>query len=427
MTIATLTAPATATADNSTENSPPENAYATLFLAYINQSLAESLATVRTVATKLPDEERVQACHILDFGLRTTESWTSTSQLMVALAPYMERSGQWESWQQFLERAIATAQRLGDTDHEITLTALLARLYQRRGEVPAMVRTYRRVIRLARRHNNRFELARACSNLGYHFIERGYLWRAELLSYYALAIFTELQSNHGRAHTHNHLGILLTRQYEWSKAEEHLLAACTIWQTSQDQYGLMRGHGNLGFLYNEMARYADSIYHSAVALELAESLGEEPLISSFASNLSFSQLKLGNVAAAQELADRAEAIFTQFADQRGLAQIAHTRGLIALHEKNYTQAQAHINYALSALTEYYQIIQVKFTKIKLEIHLQNYQVAQKVLAEIESLLTKHLPRNALPFYTDQLTACRRWLEQGATPDIYSSNTLTIPV
>lgn len=397
-------------------DSPTENVYTSLFLRYLDQSLTEALTTVRAVAGRLPEEERVQACHVLDFGLRTAESWTSAKALTIALATYMERSGQWESWQQLLERAIATAQRLGDADHEITLTALLARLYQRRRETPAMVRAYRRVIWLARRHNHRFELARACSNLGYHFIEQGSLWRAEQLSYYALAIFTELQSNHGLAHTHNHLGILWTRQYEWAKAEEHLLAACTIWQKSQDQYGLMRGHGNLGFLYNETTRYADSIYHSTLALELAESLGEAPLLGDFAANLSFSQLKLGNIAAAQALADRAEAVFTQFADQHGLARIAHTRGLIALHEKKYTEAQAHINYALSALAESYQIIQVQFTKIKLEIYLQNYQVARQVFAEIENLLTKRLPRNVLPFYAAQLAACRRWLEEGVTPD-----------
>lgn len=398
-------------------NSAADNSYATLFLGYVNQSLAEALTTVRAVETKLADEERVQACHVLDYGLHATYSWTYTRDLTIALSTYMERGGHWEIWQQFLQRAIVAAQERHDSNHEITLTALLARLYQRWNKPVEMVQSYRRVIRLARRHNNRFELARACSNLGFHFIERGYLWRAEQLSYYALTIFTELQSNHGQAHTHNHLGILLTRQYEWAKSEEHLLAACTIWQKSQDQYGLMRGHGNLGFLYNETAHYAKGIYHSTLALELAENLGEESLIGGFAGNLSFSQLKLGNIAAAQALADRAEAIFTQFADQRGLAYIAHTQGLIALHKKKYTEVQAHINYALSALTEYYQIIHVKFTKIKLEIHLQNYQVARQILAEIESLLTKHLPHNALTFYADQLTACRRWLEQGATPDI----------
>lgn len=397
-----------------TKNSAPDNGYAALFVTYITQSLAEALATVRAVEIKLPDEERVQACHILDFGLRATESWPNASALMVTLASYMERSGEWELWQQLLTRAIATAQQLGDVTHEITLTALLARLYQRRGEAPAMVRAYRRVIRLARRHNHRFELARACSNLGYHFIEQGNLWRSELLSYYALAIFTELQSNHGRAHTHNHLGILLTRQYEWAKAEEHLLAACTIWQKSQDQYGLMRGHGNLGFLYAQTARYADSIYHSTLALELAERLGEAPLIGDFAANLSFSQLKFGNIQKAKALMERAETVFTKFADQLGLARIAHTKGLIAIHEKSYIQAQTYITYALNTLTEYYFLIQVKFTNIELALRLQNYVVAQQELTESEIWITKHLTGNAVQFYWDRLVECRRCLAQAIT-------------
>ena len=415
MTIAT---PATATADNRAENSAPENAYATLFLTYINQSLAESLATVHAVATKLPDEERVQACHILDFGLRATESWPSTSVLMVALASYMERSGQWESWQQFLERAIATAQRLGDTDHEITLTPLLARLYQRRGDASVMVRAYRRVIRLARRYGNRYELARACSNLGFHFIEQGYLWRAEQLNYYALTTFTELQSNHGRAHTHNHLGILLTRQYEWAKAEEHLLAACTIWQKSQDQYGLMRGYGNLGFLYHETANYRDAIYYSTLAIELAERLGEEPLTGVFAINISAGNLHTGDLQKAQEFALRAQAVFEKYSDQFGLAQIAHMHGLIAIEEKEFLQAQRYINYALNGLTEHYFLVQAKFTKVQVEIQLHNYTVAEQALDEIEALLTKHFADNALQFYADKLRENRHRLAQAfsSTPE-----------
>ena len=378
---------------------------------YINRSLAESLATVRTVDTKLPDEERVQACHILDFGLRATESWTSASALMVALASYMERSGQWESWQQFLERAITTAQRLGDTDHEITLTALLARLYQRRGDAPVMVRTYRRVIRLARRNGNRYELARSCSNLGYHYITSGYWWRAALLSYYALVIFDELQSNHGRAHTHNHLGILFTRQYEWEKAKEHLLSACTIWKKSQDQYGLMRGHGNLGALYNEMANYEDAIAHSMLALELAQTLGEEPLIGTFAVNISLGNLKIDNVQQAKSFADLAEQVFKKYADQHGLAQIAHTNGLIAIHEKNYLKAHTYVNAALIRLTDYSNLIQAKFTNIEIEIQLQNYTVAGQELGELEILLTKHLAGNALQFYSGKLIQLWCYLAQ----------------
>lgn len=394
-----------------TANSTPANNYATLFFTYITQSLTEALATVRAVETKLPDEERVQACHILDFGLRTSASWSEACALIVALATYMERSGEWELWQQLLTRAIATAQQRGDAEHEITLTALLARLYQRRGEAAAMVRAYRRVIRLARRHNHRFELGRACSNLGYHYITSGYWWRAGLLSYYALAIFDELQSNHGRAHTHNHLGILFTRQYEWEKAKEHLLSACTIWQKSQDQYGLMRGHGNLGALYNEMANYEDAIAHSMLALELAQILGEEPLIGTFAVNISLGNLKIDNVQQAKSFADLAEQVFKKYADQHGLAQIAHTNGLIAIHEKNYLQAHNYVDAALIRLTDYSNLIQAKFTNIEIEIQLQDYTVAGQELDELEIFLTKHLAGNALQFYSGKLIQLRCYLAQ----------------
>lgn len=392
-------------------DSPSENVYASLFLRYLDQSLAEALTTVRAVAGRLPDEERVQACHVLDFGLRTPVCWAQARDLTIALASYVERSGQWELWQQILLRAIVLAQEMSDTEYEITLTALLARLYQRQGAPREMVQQYRRVIRLARRTGNRYELARACSNLGYHCIASGHLWRAELLSHYALNIFTELQSHHGRAHTHNHLGVLFTRQYDWDQAKEHLLTACAIWQTSQDQFGLMRGHGNLGFLYIESAHYIDAIYHSTLALELAETLGEEPLIGNFAANLSLGHLQSGNVPKAKEFADLAETAFTKYNDKLGLGQIAHTKGLIAIQEKNYSKAQAYIAYALSELTEAYFLIQVKFTKLSLAIQLQHYTIAGQALDELNTLITQHLTGNALQFYADKLRKSRQCLEQ----------------
>lgn len=391
-----------------------DNSYAALFLDYINRSLAESLATVRAVTTKLPDEERVQACHILDFGLRTAEGWASAKALTIDLATYMERSGQWESWQQLLERAIATAQRLHDTDHEITLTALLARLYQRWSKPAAMVQSYHKVIRLARRNRNRYELARACSNLGYYYVESGQWWRAEVLNLHALSIFNELESNHGQAHTHNHLGVLFTRQCRWAEATEHLNSACALWQANQDQFGLMRGHRNLGFLHHEASNYIATIYHSTIALELASTSGEELLVGTFAGNISLGHLKTGNLQKAKEFADLAEKFFKKNPHKLGLAHLAHINGLIACNEMNYVQAQSHIDYALRALTDlhdYYFLIQVKFTKIYLEIQLHNYAVARNELDELNRLITQYLAGNALQIYTTKLTESRCRLEE----------------
>lgn len=396
---------------NTSQVAQVENNYATLFFDYIRRSLDEALEGVRAVQNRLADEERVQACHVLDYGLRAAESWTSARDLTVALATYMERGGHWEIWQHFLERAIAAAQRRHDIQYEITLTALLARLYQRWSKPTAMVQSYHKVIRLARRSGNRYELARACSNLGYHYILTGNLWRAEVLSYHALAIFNELESNHGRAHTHNHLGILFTRQYNWVKAKEHLLMACAIWQATQDQFGLMRGYGNLGFLYNEIEKYEDGLYHSTLALELAERLGEEPMTGVFMMNISLDYLKLGNVQKAKECANHATKIFEKYSDKLGLAQITHISGLIEIYNNNYTKALNYVVEAISMLIDHYYLIQVRFTKIELEIQLHNLMAAKQELSEIETLLTKHLADSALQFYTDRLTTIRRRLEQ----------------
>ena len=195
-----------------------DNNYATLFFAYINRSLAEALATVRAVTAKLPDEERVQACHVLDYGLRMADAWPHARDLTVALAPYVERSGQWENWHQQLQRAIDLAEQIQDIDGKLGLMVFVARLAQRQGRVAETIYYYRRVIRLARQTGNRFEEARACSNLGYLFTETGRFLLADVLCQHALAVFTDLQSNHGLAHTHNHLGLLYTRQKRYVPA-----------------------------------------------------------------------------------------------------------------------------------------------------------------------------------------------------------------
>ncbi|MEZ4869542.1 MAG: hypothetical protein R3C14_49920 [Caldilineaceae bacterium] len=93
------------------------------------------------------------------------------------------------------------AQRTKDVGGETTLSALLAKLCQRQSRPQETVLYYRRVIRLAVQSDNRYEEARACSNLGYRFIDQGHWWRSEVLSCHALAIFEELASQHGRAHT----------------------------------------------------------------------------------------------------------------------------------------------------------------------------------------------------------------------------------
>jgi tetratricopeptide (TPR) repeat protein len=220
------------------------------------------------------DGEREGIIKAITFGLDLVEAWPPVAELIAIFSPQVERRGTWEGWNGLLERAIEQAEQIGDLTTAVHLSTLLARLCQRQSRFAEAIRHYRRVIRLARWLGDDFSLARACSNLGYLYIERGRWQRAEILCCRALAIFEQLNSDHGRAHTENHLGILYTRQGRWEQGIARLERACVIWEAMGDQHGLMRGFINLGLLYDEMERPDEALYFLEKALQQAELTGE---------------------------------------------------------------------------------------------------------------------------------------------------------
>lgn len=308
------------------------------------------------------DRERTVILKVISLGLDIKPFWCIVRPLIINMTPYMERRGHWEEWHGILERAISVAQQKNDTDHEVTLTALLARLCQRMSRPQDVVKHYRRVIRLARRTGNRFEEARACSNLGYYYIDSGRRWRSEVLSKHALEIFEELDSDHGRAHTHNHLGVLYTRQNMFDLAEKHLLEASKIWSKMGDQHGIMRAHGNLGRLYNEMEHPDKAIEHSNLALNYAEQTGEQSILGTLLINISVGHMKQMNIEKALQFADDAENILLKFSDKLQLAYIWHQRSLFHLKAIQLTEAAYFKEKALGI----YQQFQLQSDEVRLQ-------------------------------------------------------------
>lgn len=144
---------------------------------------------VQAVAVTILDQERDGILQTLFFGLEMAEVWPLVKALVIAFTPYMERRGHWEIWNRLLSQAIERAQGIHDSEGELTLMSLLARLYQRQSRPKEVAYYYRRVIHRARQRGSRFETARACSNLGYLYIDEGHWWRSEVLGCYALQIF----------------------------------------------------------------------------------------------------------------------------------------------------------------------------------------------------------------------------------------------
>ncbi|HMR66070.1 MAG TPA: tetratricopeptide repeat protein, partial [Anaerolineae bacterium] len=220
------------------------------YAAFFRQQLLEEVAYWQQQTTEPADPERLrqkrsQLLTTLRFALESEAAWPAAQALIVAFSPYMERWGDWGPWVVTVQNALARATSLGDTPAQARLSSSLARLFHLQSRHQAAIAQYRRTLILARLAGDVYNEARACTNLGYLYTERGQWLRAEVLCYHALQRFTELGSDYGRAHTENHFGILYTRKAKWDLARLHLEKACGIWQASDDSFGLMRGNINL--------------------------------------------------------------------------------------------------------------------------------------------------------------------------------------
>jgi tetratricopeptide (TPR) repeat protein len=365
--------------------------YPALFRHHVltNAQYWQEYVTNRSTDIAALDGERDCILKAISFALEIEIAWPCVYQVIVTFSSFMERRGHWESWNRLLNQALKTAQRLEDVTRATTLSALLARLLQRQSRIEPAIVQHRRTIRLARQTGNRFEEARACTNLGYLYIEQGQWYRAEVLCCHALKIFEAIDSDHGRAHTENHLGILYTRQYWWNKGEKHLERACTIWQTMDDNHGLMRGFINLSFLYIEMEKGSKALKYLKKALHQAKLTGEETELGRIYSNMGIAYRLSGQPMQAETKTRQAEAIFRQSSNLVGLALVWVNLGMTYIAQQKWEKAREYLEASLQAcrnLKNEYGEISALLGMVEYELARGNQQQALVRLKELEYLI-----------------------------------------
>ncbi|MCB9079666.1 MAG: tetratricopeptide repeat protein [Anaerolineaceae bacterium] len=371
--------------------------------------------TARPTDTAALDRARSRIMTGISFALELEEAWPLVRELIETLSPYMERGGYWQSWQWVLSRAVEAAQRVNDVAGSVSLLLLLARLLQRQSDFKLAVARYRQTIRLAGQVGDKFNKARACSNLGFLYTELGHWWRAKILCCYALAIFEQFNSAHGRAHTENHLGILYIWQNHWESARQHLERACEIWQDMGDNYGLLYGLINLGSLNDDMERPDQALFYLEKALELAKLVGEEVQMANIYMNMSIAYRVKGELDTAATYIWRAEAIFRRFVNLVGMAQIQDNLGLIYLYQGKWSEAKSYLCSAFAAWdglgNDYGKIRNLSYL-VEYELVKGDRRQAARQLAEIERLISS--PGKQGDHWQSLLTRCRRSLSEPAT-------------
>jgi tetratricopeptide (TPR) repeat protein len=339
------------------------------------------------------DSERERIVRAIVFALDLEAlAWSSGCKLIELFSPYMERRGQWEIWNYVLRRAIQVAERIEDGSGVVNLSALLARLSFRQSRFKEAISFYRRTIRTARQIGDRFNEARACSNLGYHYGDKGYWYRAEVLCCHALRLFEEMDNDHGLAHTENHLGFLYIWLGRWDQARQRLERACAIWQTMGDQYGLMSGFVNLGLLHVKIGQPAEALFYSTKALHQARLTGEEIEIGKIYMNMGLAYLLRGEFNQAERYTRQAEIIFRRFFNSPGLADVLENWGVIYLEQQKWSEAVEYLEKA----TEAWQALNNKHDELQTIIYLGRCELARGNphraniwLKKAEYLLSQH--------------------------------------
>lgn len=327
----------------------------------------------------------------ITYALPLPTSWQLLPNLILAFSPFMERRGYWETWVQCVTQAMAAARQQKDLAGIVTLNTLLARLRQRQSRPAEAIPYYRQVISLARQLGDHFSQGRACTNLGYLYIEQGRWWRAEILCRYALQLFEEIDSAHGRAHTENHLGILYTHRRMWNQAQSHLERACALWQSMDDSHGLMRGLINLGALYNDVECPEKSLFYLAQAVKQAQLNGEEAELGTIYMNMGVAYRLQGEFSQATASILRAKEIFQRFAYSLHLAFVEINLGGICCQQKKWAATRAHLETALVACRN----LKSRYGEIKTLMGLIEYELARSETLEADAWL-RELEKLILP-------------------------------
>jgi tetratricopeptide (TPR) repeat protein len=311
--------------------------YITLFHRYISRSIEKLRARLGPELEGLTNETREEAWHLLDYALKLAHGWEVARELLLALAPRMERDGFRHEWLPFLERGIDACQRAHDAGSEAQLALYIGRLHRLRGDYAPAVTWFEQSAGLCGESGDKAGRAKALNQLAYVArLQSEYGVTTELVQQ-ALSLLDE--DDVERAHSHWVLGTMGTSTLAWADAEFHHNAAWQIWQKAGDQQRAAWSLQNLGNTLRGAGRYAEAADVIQQAIVLLGQL-HDPV------NQAIARMNRGVVhiydqdpAQALALFQLAEPVFRQVGDQLHLGMI-YVNMMIVQRELGHLEAAA---------------------------------------------------------------------------------------
>jgi tetratricopeptide (TPR) repeat protein len=215
-----------------------------------------------------------------------------------ALATYFDRQGHWDDWVGIGRVSVEAARRLGD--------------------------------RAAQAESHRL-LAGACSNLGDGANQRYMYDEAQTNLLAALDLFAATGDDHGRAHAHFDLAMLLDRQGQPRRALPHAEESLALYERVGGPIQQAVALNATGWYHTRLGHHEAAIAYCERALALSESAGSRYGQANTWDSLGFAHHQLGHHDCAIACYERALALLVEIGDR-------HAEGIVRDHLGDTWQA-----------------------------------------------------------------------------------------
>ena len=358
--------------------------YAALFQDHIGRSIARCMAAA-TARDKLPAvRDREQALLTLSYALKAEQAWPAARDLLLALAPNMERAGHRDDWMPYLEEGIAISRRLGDTQAEAELGWHLGVILERRSHYAAARDQFAASAARFAALGDRRGQARALNRMAFVACLQRESEEAKRLAAMTAELLPEDDSERG--YCDFVWGTVALDTGDWQAAHDHLSRALACWRASDDRRMIAWGLSNLGIALRRLNNPdgARACFQEAIAL-----FGEveDPVHEATARmNLGNVYLTTGDPQAALEHYLAAEPVYQLVQGTLRLATVYLNIGMAYRRLQQWSNAQRTLQASIALFEQLHLPASVANVTDELALTYQDQGLLEQAIAEFEQAL-----------------------------------------
>jgi tetratricopeptide (TPR) repeat protein len=339
-----------------------QGAYRLLFGRYLATGLAHMLRAVTAAGDILADETRVQAWHLLSFALRQRELWPGSRDLLLALAPRMERRGLQEEWLAHLQAGAACGEAAGDLRAAAALRLALGEVLRHLGRLDDAQQELRRSLQAAVAVEDSEQTAAARVALGGLAVLREE-WE-EAFALCSVVLREPCISARTRARALFVIADACAATHEEERAYDHYSRSLALWEQQGSKTWMALCRHNLAWL-SVKADHETARSHFGAALAAFQELQAPHAQAVVLIDWGIVEYQSGNLAAALAHYQAAESILRRLDDTRYLAMVCNN---IALAYRSGGQWQeAEVYYAESI--ELWRVLGAVLARLSVELGL----------------------------------------------------------